>query len=101
MAPLNVIKIANERICGTHLRMLSKMDLRVQMDAKSGQSRNESKSEIFSAPGDAQQKASGTTINTFHVCLMVQFRVFPIIRLELHLKVHLKIYIKVHKKVQL
>ena len=33
--------------------MHSKMDLTVQVDAKSGQLKNESKSEIFSAPGDA------------------------------------------------
>ena len=30
------------------------------MDAKSGQLKNESKSEIFSAPGDAQESAKGT-----------------------------------------
>ena len=35
--------------------MLSKMHLRVQMDAKSGQLKNESKSEIFSSPGDTQE----------------------------------------------
>ena len=36
--------------------MLSKMDLRVQVDVKSGQLKNESKSEIFSAPGDANNE---------------------------------------------
>ena len=36
--------------------MHSKMDLRVQVDAKSGQLKNESKSEIFSAPGDANNE---------------------------------------------
>ena len=36
--------------------MLSKMDLRVQMEAKSGQLKNESKSEIFNAPGDANNE---------------------------------------------
>ena len=55
--------------------MLSKMDLRVQMDAKSGQLKNESKSEIFSALGDAQESANGTTINTFDMRLIMQFRV--------------------------
>ena len=39
------------------------MDLKVQMDAKSGQLKNESKSEVFSAPDDAQESANGTTIN--------------------------------------
>ena len=77
------------------------MDLRVQMYAKSGQLKNESKSEMFSAPGDAQESANGTTINEFDVRLMVQFRVHLIIHLELHLKVHFKIYIEVHKKVRL
>ena len=55
--------------------MLSKMDLRVQMDAKSGQLKNESKSEIFSALGDAQESTNGTTINTFDMRLIIQFRV--------------------------
>ena len=34
--------------------MLSKLGFRVQMDAKSGELKNESKTEIFGAPGDAQ-----------------------------------------------
>ena len=56
------------------MRMLSKMDLKVQVDAKSGQLQNESKCEIFSAPGDAQESENRTTINVFDVCLIVQFR---------------------------
>ena len=71
------------------------------MDAKSGQLKNESKSEIFSAPGDAQESANGTTINMFDVRLMVQFRMHLIIHTELHLKVHFKIYIKMNKNVHL
>ena len=70
--------------------MLLKMDLRVQMDAKSVQIKNESETEIFSAPGKAQKFVSGTTISVFDVRLMVQFRVHLIIHLELHLKVHLR-----------
>ena len=75
-------EIASDRVYGTHLRMLSKIDLWVQMDAKSGQLKNESKSGIFSAPGDAKESANGTTINVFDVPLMVQFRVHLIIHLE-------------------
>ena len=75
------------------------MGLRVQMDPKSGLLKNESKNELFSTPGDAQESANGTTINAFDVRLMIQFRVHLIINLELDLKVHFKIYIKVHKKV--
>ena len=71
------------------------------MDAKSGQLKNESKSEIFSAPGDAQESANGTTINMFDVRLMVQFRMHLIIHTELHLKLHFKIYIKMNKNVHL
>ena len=71
------------------------------MDAKSGQLKNESKSEIFSAPGDAQESANGTTINMFNVRLMVQFRMHLIIHTELHLKLHFKIYIKMNKNVHL
>ena len=71
------------------------------MDAKSGQLKNESKSEIFSAPGDAQESANGTTINMFDVRLMVQFRMHLIIHTELHLKLHFKIYIKTNKNVHL
>ena len=74
--------------------MLSKMDLSVQMDAKSGELKNESRSEFFSTPADAQESAIGKTINAFEVRLMIQFRVHLIIHLELYLKVHFKIYIK-------
>ena len=74
------------------------MDLRVQIIAKSGQLKNENKSEFFSAPGDAQESENETIINVFEVHLMLQFRVHLIIHLELHLKVHFKIYIKMHKK---
>ena len=81
--------------------MLSKMDLSVQMHAKFGQLKNESKSENFSVPGDAQESANGTTTNAFDVRLMVQFRVHLIIHPELHLKLHYKIYIKVNKKLHL
>ena len=79
--------------------MLSKMYLRVQVNAKSGHLKNESKSEIFNIPGDTQESANGTMINVFDVHFMVQFRVHPIMHLELHLNVHFKIYIKMHKKV--
>ena len=75
------------------------MDLTVQMDAKSGQLKNESKGEIFSVPGDAQESVNGTTINMFDVRLMVQFRVHLMKHMELHLKVQFKIYINVYKKV--
>ena len=71
------------------------------MDAKSGQLKNESKSKIFSAPGDAQESANGTTINMFDVRLMVQFRIHLIIHTELHLKLHFKICIKMNKNVHL
>ena len=37
----------------SHLRMLSKMDLRVQMDAKSAQLKNKSNSKRFIALADA------------------------------------------------
>ena len=80
-----------------HLKMLSKTDLRMQMDATSDQLKNENKSELFSALVDAQESANGTTINSFEVCLIVQFRVHLIIHLELHLKVHFKIYMKMQK----
>ena len=54
--------------------MSSKMDLRVQIDAKYGQlKKNETK--ILSAPGDVQESPNGKTINVFDVRLMVQFRV--------------------------
>ena len=82
-----------------HLRIFSKTDLRVQMDAKFGQLKNESKTKIFSGTGDAQESANGTMINVFDVNLMVQFRVHLIRHLELHLMVHSKSYIKVHKKI--
>ena len=77
------------------------MDLKVQMNAKSVHLKNESKSQLYSAPDDAQGSANGTTINAFEVWLMLQFKMHLIKHLELQLKVHFKIYIKMHKKVQL
>ena len=65
IASPNVIEIASESVYGTHLRMLSKTDVRVQMDAKSGQLKNDSKIVLFSVPGDVQESANGTTINAF------------------------------------
>ena len=62
-----------------HLRMSSKMDLRLQKYAKCGKCaklKNESKTNIFSAPGDTQESA-----NVFGATLMVQFRVHLIIHL--------------------
>ena len=73
--PKDVIEIANESVYGTHLRMLLKIDVRVQMDAKSGQLKIESMSE----------SANGKTIKAFDVRLMIQFRVHLMIHLELHL----------------
>ena len=55
--------------------MLSKMDLRVKIDAKPGLLKNESKSGIFSAPGDVQDSANGAAINAFDLCFMVQARI--------------------------
>ena len=72
------LRIANESVYGTYLRMLSEMDLRVQIDAKSGQLK-------VCATGVAQESANGTTINAFEV---VQFRVHLIIRLKFNLKLH-------------
>ena len=43
--------------------MLSKMELKVQTNAKFGQLKNESRSEICIAPGDVQDSENGTTIN--------------------------------------
>ena len=43
---------------------------------------------IFSAPDNAHESASRTTINGCHVRLIVQFKVDLIIYLELYLKVH-------------
>ena len=70
------------------MTMLLKLDLRVQMDAKSGHSKIESMS------GNTNRK----TINAFEVSLMIQFRVHMIIHLQLHLKVNFNIYI--HKDAQ-
>ena len=98
----DVMEISNESVYGTHLRMLLKMDLMVQIDAKSDQLKNESKSEIFSVPVDAQESANETIINAFEVVsLIVQYWVQLIMPLELHLKVPFTIYIKLDKKVHL
>lgn len=77
--------------------MLPKMDLSLQIDANSAQLKNESKSGLFNAPGDAQESANGTTTNAFKMRLTIQYRVHLIMHLELYLKVHFKIYIRIHK----
>ena len=41
---------------------------------KSGHLKSESKSDIFSAPSDAQESVNGTTTNAFDVRLIVQIR---------------------------
>ena len=82
-SPKDVIEVTNESVYGKHLRMLLKMDLRVQMDAKPGKLKIEGMSE----------SANGKTINAFEVRLMIQFRVHLIIHLGLHLKVNFSIYI--------
>ena len=63
--------------------MVLKIDLRAQMDAKSGQLKLENMSE----------SANGKTINAFEVRLIMQFRVQLVIHLELHLKMNLNIFI--------
>ena len=87
IAPPYVTEIENESVYGTH----SKMDLTVQIDTKSGQLKNEIKSELLSTPGNTQESANGTTVNVFGVRLMVQFRVHLIVRLKLYLKMYFKI----------
>ena len=63
--------------------MLLKMDLRVRMDAKSGQLKIETMSE----------SANRKKINSFEVRLIIQFKVHLKIHLELHLKMNFNIYI--------
>ena len=70
--------------------MLSKMDLRLQMDTKFAQLKNERKSKLFSASADAQD-SDRTAINAFEVRMMVQFIVHLIMHLVLYPEVHFKI----------
>ena len=63
----DVIEITNKMVYG----ILSKMHLRMQMDAISSQLKSGSQSKIFIAPVDAQKGENGTTINVFEVHLMV------------------------------
>ena len=71
------------------------------MNARSGQLKNEGKSELFSVPGDAKESAKGTTTNAFEVHLMIKNSVHLMIHLELHLEMYFKIFIKMQKKVYL
>ena len=52
--PKDETEIANESIYGMHLRMLFKMDWRVQMDAKSGQLKIENMSSGVAPKGELQ-----------------------------------------------
>ena len=62
------------------------------------QLKNESKIEVFSVPGNAQEIANRTKINTLDVLLMTHYWVHLIIHLELHLKVYFKIYMNKENK---
>ena len=87
IAPLkDVIEIANESVYGTHLKMLLKIELRVEMNTKSGQLKIESISE----------SANEQTINAFEVRLMIQFRLHLMIHLELQLKMHKRVHLILH-----
>ena len=52
--PIDVTEIANACVYGRHLRMLFKMDLRVQMDAKSGQLKIDSMNSRVAPKGELQ-----------------------------------------------
>ena len=52
-----------------HLRILLKVHLKKQADAKFGPLKREGKGETFNAAGDAQESANGTTINPFETAL--------------------------------
>ena len=64
---------------------------------KSGQLKNESKSELFTVPSNAQGNTNRATINSFDVNLMVQFSMHLVIHLELHFTIYIKMYKKVHQ----
>ena len=63
-----------------------KMGSRVQMNARSCQLKNQSKSEFSISRGYAQDSANRTTTNAFEVRLMIQYLVQLLIHLELHVK---------------
>ena len=72
IAPLKyAIEISNENVYRTLLKILLKMDVRIQIDSKSGLFKNESKSEIFSASSDAQESANWTTKNASQAHLLI------------------------------
>ena len=84
-SPKDQIKVANDSVYGTHLRMILKMDSKVQTDTKSGQLKNE-KSALFSPSGDAQESTNRTMTNAFEVRLMIQLMVQMITHLELYIR---------------
>ena len=53
-SPKDVTEIANKSVYGTHLRMLFKMDLKVQMGAKYGQLKIKSMSSGVAPKGELQ-----------------------------------------------
>ena len=50
------------------------MDVRIQIDSKSGLFKNERKSEIVSSSSDAQESANWTMINASQACLLIESR---------------------------
>ena len=75
--PKDVTEIANERVYGTHLRMLLKMNLRLQIDAKSAQLKIESMSSGVAWKGAHKGAQEGASNVALKVTLLVA--------LELHL----------------
>lgn len=82
----DLFEIPHERVYRAHLKILLKVHVKVQTNAKAGPLNLEGKGALFSAPYDAQKSADRTTINVFEVRLMVPLRV----HLRMHLEVHLK-----------
>ena len=71
------------------MRMLSKLGFRVQMDAKSGELENESKTEIFGAPGDAQGGEGKGGHSVLHLKAHLRFNSREHLRLHKMLMVHM------------
>ena len=75
--PKDVTEIANDSVYGTHLRMLLKMNLRLQIDAKSAQLKIESMSSGVARKGAHKGAQEGASNVALKVTLLVA--------LELHL----------------
>ena len=85
---IDTVEIAHKSIYGAHLRMLLKIHLKMQTDAKSEPLKHGGKGALFSAPVDYKGVQMEQQQMRLSVRMLIQLGVHLAIHLEVHLMVH-------------